>query len=151
MLPPEGLVTELTQLVWTTMLGLEAHDGAPVEETPAITTEVEISGAWQGTVAMSFPPSLARRLATALDEGAEPPSESEVTDALCEIVNMVGGNLKAMLPGPSELSPPRVAGSPEASHAGRTQWFACDGGSFGVTINEGGRKVEHEDSCGRRQ
>jgi len=150
-LPPEGLVTELTQLVWTTMLGLEAHDGSALAESAAITTAVDISGAWEGTIAMSFPPSLARKLATALDEGAEPPSESEVNDALCEIVNMVGGNLKAMLPGPSELSPPRVAGMPDTSHRGRTQWFACDGGSFGVTINEGGRKVEHEDSRGRRQ
>lgn len=141
MLPPESLVTELTQLVWSTMLGLEACDGAAIADSAAITTAVDISGAWQGTIAMSFPRPLARRLTSALDEGAEPPSESEVTDALCEIVNMVGGNLKAMLPGPSELSPPRVTALEKEAGRGRTQWFACEGASFGVTVNEVGKRA----------
>lgn len=143
MLPPEHLVVELTQLVWSTMLGLDAHDGGASVDEPAVTTAVDIRGGWEGTVAMCFPGPLARRLATALDEGAEPPSESEVIDALCEIVNMVGGNLKAVLPGPSVLSPPRVLDAHRSEgEVLRTQWFGCEGTSFGVTINEGGRKSE---------
>jgi chemotaxis protein CheX len=139
-LPPEELVVELTQMVWSTMLGRETEQTG-TSAPPAITTAVDIHGAWEGTIAMSFPKDLARRLATALDEEAEPPSESEVTDALCEIVNMVGGNLKAVLPGPSQLSPPRVAEPDDATCTGRTQWFTCDGMSFGVTVNEVGRRV----------
>ncbi|MBS2012975.1 MAG: chemotaxis protein CheX [Deltaproteobacteria bacterium] len=148
MLPPENLVSELTQLVWSTMLRMDAYEGEPNGDAPTITTAVDIHGAWEGTVAISFPSGLARRLATALDEGAEPPSETEVSDALCEIVNMVGGNLKAMLPAPSSLSPPRLTASP-STVGGRTQWFACEGERFGVTINEGGGgRGDHEDPGG---
>ena len=40
--------------------------------------------------------------------GAGCRDESEVVDALGEIANMVGGNVKSMLPGPSTLSLPSV-------------------------------------------
>lgn len=143
MLPPENLVVELTQLVWSTMLGLEA-EGAEARGPGAleVATAVDITGAWQGTVSVACPSALARRLASALDGGRAHDTEGEIADALAEIVSVIGGNLKATLPGPSELSAPRRASASDAaSTGGRTQWFSCEGSVFGVTVNEGERSA----------
>ncbi|QCC78154.1 chemotaxis protein CheX [Nocardioides daphniae] len=44
-----------------------------------------------------------------MDPDADEPSEADVVDAVGELVNMVGGNVKSLVPGPSQLSLPLVA------------------------------------------
>ena len=71
---------------------------------------VQITGAWRGTVSIEMPTSLARRL-TATMMALDDPSEATpdlVKDALGELVNMFGGNVKAVLPPPCYLSLPAV-------------------------------------------
>jgi chemotaxis protein CheX len=137
----EDFLLDLTRTVWTTVLGLEADqtasrpDGDPLE---VITTSVDITGAWEGTISLTFSPSLGRRLAAAMLECPE----SEATPALVrdvggELANVLGGNVKGILPGPCNLSLPRieaglsVQGGPVVA---QRVWFDCAGQPFSVTV-----------------
>ena len=56
-------------------------------------------------------------------EGAAAPERldaADVDDALGEIANVVGGNVKAVLPGPSVLGLPRTGTAPEAGEPADT-------------------------------
>jgi chemotaxis protein CheX len=133
MLPDEDFLRELTRTVWTTVVGLEAEDAGssegPIDHE--ITSSVDISGGWAGTVSISFSSALGRRLATAMLQC----TEEEATPAV--VNDAIGGNVKAMLPGPSKLSLPRVDTCPPASgptdHVERV-WFDCEGRPFSVSI-----------------
>jgi len=135
MIPEREVVSELTRLVWSTMLGLDVEDRDAPGDDGEITTSVDIRGAWEGTVSITFDRALARRLAAAMFACAEgETTPAEVTDALGELVNMVGGNVKGLLPGPCQLSVPRVDDAPPAG--GRAQWFDCGGQPFVVAVRE---------------
>jgi chemotaxis protein CheX len=45
----------------------------------------------------------------ALEESDGAVSDADVADAVGELVNMIGGNVKSLMPGPSALSLPVVA------------------------------------------
>ena len=141
MLPADEVVSELTRLVWTTVLGLDAAERAEADsENGEVTTAVDISGAWEGTVSITFTRKLARRLAAAMMACAESdPTPDEVSDVIGELTNMVGGNVKGVLPGPCRLSIPRTASevSSDAASAKTTRTtFDCDGQTFSVCVVE---------------
>ena len=102
----------ITREVWTSFLdgdpsGLVATSG----DMPAdkITGCVHLSGAYTGSIMLQCSPPAARDAAAALFSMAPGSvTQTEVVDALGEIANMVGGNVKSMLPGPSALSLPSV-------------------------------------------
>jgi chemotaxis protein CheX len=85
-----------------------------VSESAADPVEVEASvsyeGAWNGMLVLQCTVKQAIDWAVQL-MGITPPSgfDSDVRDALGELANMVGGNLKAILPPKNKLSVPRVA------------------------------------------
>lgn len=83
------------------------HGGLPTAE-PTMSSWVLITGAWEGAVVLRCTRSWAARVAGAMFDATDPSAE-DTADALGEIVNMVGGNVKALLPGPSRLSLPMVA------------------------------------------
>jgi chemotaxis protein CheX len=98
--------------VWTSFLdedvGLVAGDQGVADDR--VTACVHLSGAFSGSVTVQCSDSAARDAAAVLF--AIPVGEvtdGEVVDAIGEIANMVGGNVKSMLPGPSNLSLPAVA------------------------------------------
>jgi len=74
-----------------------------------VTAAVSITGEWEGTVAVACSDTLAR-LITGVFFGVEPAEAdpSEVDDAIGEMANMIGGNVKALMPAPSQLSLPTV-------------------------------------------
>ena len=104
-------ITGIAQDVWSSFLSMEL---APVEDTPltgrTVTGCVHVSGEWQGSVFLQCSHSHAVAAAEAMF-AADPGSLSadEVSDALGELANMVGGNIKSLLPAPSKLSVPSVA------------------------------------------
>ncbi|MCU1692137.1 MAG: cheA [Frankiales bacterium] len=108
-------ITSIAQDVWSSFLSmeLELHPLGP--EAPALdgrtmTGTVHVSGEWQGSVFLEVPSDLAQASAEAMfaaDPGTL--SADEVCDALGELTNMVGGNIKSLVPGPSKLSIPSVA------------------------------------------
>jgi len=70
-----------------------------------------VSGGWAGVVTVELDEGVAQQLSArmlALPEG-EPVADGDIADAVGELVNMVGGNVKSLMPGPSVLSLPAVA------------------------------------------
>ena len=108
-------VVSIAQDVWESFLSLTLlphplGDDTPDVTGPTLTGCVSISGAWAGSVFLQCSLDQARTAAEAMF-GAEPGdlSDDEVSDALGELINMVGGNIKSLLPAPSQLSLPSVA------------------------------------------
>lgn len=133
MLPADCDVEELTRSVFETVLGLypETIPDMPPGE---VFSWVDISGAWKGTVRVDLSPKLASKVASAMFE-AEGVSPAEVIDAIQELANMVGGNVKALLPGPSKLSLPKYEqGSAPPGIEGTRLCFRCGEDWFGVTV-----------------
>src|SRR5579884_3701252 len=106
-------VAQLTNEIWTTMLGLEVRpNGAAGDpgQRRHVSACVQISGAWSGAVRLVCSSDLAR-LAAARFLAVEPVevNDEQIRDALGELTNMSAGSVKALLPKPSHLSLPSVA------------------------------------------
>ncbi|PIQ98180.1 MAG: hypothetical protein COV67_00185 [Nitrospinae bacterium CG11_big_fil_rev_8_21_14_0_20_56_8] len=110
----ENELREYTQLVWQTLLDLEVvpspDDPIPLLAKDWVTACVQIMGEWTGLVVLETHPDLARTLAGKMFflEPGEITTE-EIKDSQGELINMVGGNIKALLPEPNYLSVPIVA------------------------------------------
>lgn len=110
-LSPDDVRT-LTESTWRSLVADEPVNPAPsVAPVPAaVSSCVHISGEWDGAVTVTCVPSLARDMAETmlgLDAGDARPED--VDDAFGELVNIIGGGLKSLLPGTSTLSLPTVA------------------------------------------
>jgi chemotaxis protein CheX len=130
----ESVFAELLDLPATRPASPSAASG------PLLRASVRISGAWQGVVVVDCPEELARRTAAAM-WGGRPRDGAQVADAIGELANMIAGNVKVLLPGPSRLSLPAVADAPAASSAppGRAvaaATVACDGQPLTVWLRE---------------
>ena len=68
----------------------------------------------------------------------EDASASDLTDAIGELANVLGGNVKGLLPGPSLLSLPTVSAeeAPPRSVSSEAQelWFLCSGEPLVVLV-----------------
>jgi chemotaxis protein CheX len=107
-------IAEITRDIWGSFLSLELEQlpdaGEPLSgET--LTGIVHISGAWDGSVFVEVTRAHAEGAAEAMF-AAEPGtlSREEVGDALGELTNMVGGNVKGLLGVTTKLSLPSIAG-----------------------------------------
>jgi chemotaxis protein CheX len=107
----EDVVTEITSSVWRAFLA-ESDDIIPAALVPSdssLTGTVSISGQWNGLVSLTCSSIAATRAAALMfDAEIEDVSPADVLDAVGELVNIVGGNLKGMLPSPTGLSLPEV-------------------------------------------
>jgi chemotaxis protein CheX len=108
----EDVVTEITSSVWRAFLS-ESDDIVPLAVVPSdasLTGTVFISGEWNGLVSLTCSSVAATRAASLMfDAELEKVSSADIVDAVGELVNIVGGNLKGMLPSPTGLSLPSVA------------------------------------------
>ena len=105
-------VAQIVQEVFSSMLGLEIE---PVEieidnSGAAVAGSVGVSGATDYLISMEMQEQAARAVAAAMF-GLDAPdvSDDDIADAVGELTNMVGGNIKSLLPEPSTLSLPVVA------------------------------------------
>jgi chemotaxis protein CheX len=109
-------VEEVVKFIWDAVLGepieVEDDDGGATSSQRSLMACVQVSGAWNGFVAAKFAPQAARQIAEIM-LCAEGPNDDDVNDAIAEITNMIGGNLKGLLPPPCQLSPPWVTSSTE--------------------------------------
>lgn len=112
--PIENAICEVTQMIFSAMLGLDVYPadpggGADAVGQRSVAGSVQISGAWEGAVTVHCAAALASEMAAILfDIPAERASRSEACDAVAELANMAGGNLKALMPEPSRASLPAV-------------------------------------------
>lgn len=107
-------LTGLASAIWSSIMGLDTEpDPAPAgtEVTgPALTACVHITGGWQGSVAVVLPSELAGEVASAMfDVPAAELTTEEVRDAVGELANIAGGNVKGAIDEACELSLPVVA------------------------------------------
>lgn len=142
--------TDLSQIVegiWSSVLGMEIQSlpAAPDAAHPAsmLAACIQISGAWVGSVTLHCSSEVARQAAAVMFDMAEDSlSPGEIQDSLGELVNMVGGSVKSLLPETCILSLPAVVEGtdfslcvPGASPIHQAT-FACHGQPVWVTLLE---------------
>jgi chemotaxis protein CheX len=106
----ESDLLQLATDIWASVL---AFDIEPAQSTPdrfdRLTGCVQIAGAWRGSVTLETSREFARAAAaTMFAMPGDNVTSSEIVDALAELTNMLGGNIKSILPGPSFLALPSV-------------------------------------------
>jgi chemotaxis protein CheX len=109
---------ELVQIagnVWSSFLGMTLRELGTTELSTdnarrSVSATVQISGGWNGSVILSCSTTLASAAAAAMFQIATADlDDDEIADAFGELVNTIGGNLKCLLPEPSQLSLPTVS------------------------------------------
>ena len=114
MMVTESEIVDVANAVWQTMLNVEVYaldPEAPLGDGPYVTASVFITDAVEGGVTLHLGASVARNLAALMFSfDLDDVTEEEVADAIGELVNMLGGNLKALMTQPARLSLPSVTG-----------------------------------------
>ena len=108
----ETMVQQLTGDVCSEMLGLDLAPSAATNrltDGPVYCAHIGIAGDWQCEICVICTPALAQTIAsTMFMTGPEDPDEGEIGDAVGELVNILGGNIKGVMPGENSLSLPSV-------------------------------------------
>ena len=107
----ENEICEITQGVWKGFLAMSVARGpnssSPSDGKDCLTGRVRFSGAWKGILLFQCPAVLARRAAAVmfnLDESSVTAENAQ--DTVAELTNMIGGNLKVVLPSPCRVGLP---------------------------------------------
>ncbi len=112
MVPNDEEILTITQSVLNQMVELDAILDASdkqVADGQRMTGCVQISGAWQGAVLIQTSVNFVREAAVnMLQIKHDDVTPTDLQDVLAEITNMIGGNIKSQVPGPSYLSIPSV-------------------------------------------
>jgi chemotaxis protein CheX len=139
-----GVVSE----VWRAILGLEVSEGESAFEAArkiaterSLTSCIQVTGTFEGTVLVCCSHRLAEKMAAIMfDVGEVELSNEEIEDATGELGNMVAGNIKLMLPEPSEISLPAVINGldyrlivPKSKECGKIV-FECQGEPILVSL-----------------
>jgi chemotaxis protein CheX len=137
-------IVGIAQDVWSSFTGRSirpADDELAAGADDLTVGSVAVTGAWRGHVLLACPAQLARTAASAMfDVPAEELTDDEVADALGELTNMIGGNVKSLLPGPGRLSMPEVTvGSSDVVRMPRAVLLnrvtlACEGLQLTVSV-----------------
>ncbi|HVQ95331.1 MAG TPA: chemotaxis protein CheX [Mycobacteriales bacterium] len=106
----------ITEQVWQSFLDPEGSDPLLLSLLePAVSdvaAAVSVTGAWRGHVVIGCSTGASKHAASALlGVSSEEVTEDDVSDALGELANIIGGNVKALLPEPCALSLPYVVAS----------------------------------------
>ncbi|MBL8174966.1 MAG: chemotaxis protein CheX [Bryobacterales bacterium] len=146
--PVEAYQSETAQIVtdvFQTMLGMQVEATAEqwVPQPGTMTSAIFFAGNWKGAVLIECTELQARRWTAKLMSIPEPDSiTDDVRDAMGEIANMVGGNLKSVLPSGVGLSMPSVVQGRDYSlricggNLVNRQSFAGPHGTFWITFVE---------------
>ncbi len=147
----EKEICEYTESIWKSILSLDvkpAQNGSgDSNNNYAVAGCIQITGAWNGSVTMHYPMPLAKQVASIMfDLHGEPVENEQIQDALGEMTNMTGGNIKSLLPEPCFLSLPAVALTDRAMRIPGSELvtqvtFKCNGENFLVSLL---KKVEEK-------
>ncbi|GAB2694027.1 chemotaxis protein CheX [Thalassiella azotivora] len=144
--PEETLSDEalwsMVEQVWESLLGAPAErlaDDAACTDGDLLAAQIQLTGAFSGAVSVCAPRTAVEQMAVRMLD-LEPGNDVDpvdVEDAFGEVVNVLGGSVKALLPGPSQLGLPSVLPGP-ADATGTTvrrvvtRW---DGGGVEVAVH----------------
>jgi chemotaxis protein CheX len=107
----EEEIRQVAETVWESVLGvnLVRRSSIPAAPLRAVSGCVQFTGAWEGAVTIECSAEFARQAAaTMFGVDLSAASVSDTQDAIGELANMTGGNVKALLPEPCRLSLPTV-------------------------------------------
>jgi chemotaxis protein CheX len=144
MIVGEEQIWTLTNMVFETVL----KSGVKRVDSPGtlgggkyVAAKVEVIGSWNGSVMVGCTHTLARRTAGKMfDMPAEAITMEELRDAVGEIANIIGGNVKTLIAGKARLSLPSVTEVDdesvfEPSEKDRMNvWFESEGERFVVQL-----------------
>jgi CheY-specific phosphatase CheX len=103
------IAEETWKIVLEEHLEHQLHFIAPENIEDSIAACAQITGDWQLAVALICPVSAAWHAATAMFATVEAEQRPEdVEDAMCELINIISGNVKGVLSGSSHLSLPSL-------------------------------------------
>ncbi|MGY1806584.1 chemotaxis protein CheX [Blastococcus sp. SYSU D00669] len=112
----EPTIESIAGEAWVALVGEDEYLVPLPGELPAdvLSSWVDVVGPWTGSVVLTTGRQTAAELTRALLGEAAPEllEHEDVADAFGEIANVVGGNVKAALPGPSGLGLPEVGDAP---------------------------------------
>lgn len=118
-------LTDLEAIIddtWTAYLADPDGDRSPEpavdEPDRQVTAAISITGAWDGHVVLKYSKRLAGKIAaTLLSLPADEVTPADLVDSAGELANVIGGNVKGLLPQPTAMSLPRVTiGRPDSSY-----------------------------------
>lgn len=120
----------ITSEVWAAFLLADGADALtatapPAEPGPVVHAAVEVTGAWSGRVSLALSDGAAA-LAARTMLGAAEVAAADVADAVGELANMVGGNVKSLVPAPSTLGLPVVGADAGVVRSGETEECRAD-------------------------
>ncbi|MEN3357145.1 MAG: chemotaxis protein CheX [Mycobacteriales bacterium] len=103
----------ITEQVWQSFLDPEGSDPlllSLLEPSGGdVAAAISVTGAWRGHVVIGCSTAASRHAASALlGVPSDEVTEDDISDALGELANVIGGNVKALLPEPCALSLPYV-------------------------------------------
>jgi len=140
----EKEICDYTESIWKSILSLDVkpsiNGSADLESNYALAGCIQITGAWNGSVTIHYPMFLAKQVASIMFDLRGKPVENElIQDALGELTNMTGGNIKSLLPEPCFLSLPAVAMTDSAIRIPGSELvtkvtFKCNGENFLVSL-----------------
>jgi chemotaxis protein CheX len=111
--PTDEDLLAITEQVWASYLDPEGVSPLIPQPPGAIprdvSASVSVTGAWRGHIVIACSQTASRNAAAAL-LGVElaDVTQEDVSDAVGELVNIIGGNVKGLMPEPSALSLPVV-------------------------------------------
>jgi chemotaxis protein CheX len=133
---------QIVQTVFVTMLHLEVERiefDAPVHDE-CITAAIRVAGSCAVEVNLILPREVAiHSAASMLGLSLDEVTYDDQVEVAAELANMIGGNLKSLLPSPSQLSIPTVKlqSSDRCLLPGDCPlWFVSADGPFAVRLSE---------------
>ena len=116
----EGDLAEMVEQVWVSYLDPEGVSPLVVhgdnKQSSDVHSTVSITGSWHGHLVYASSRLAAQKAAAAfLAMEPDEVSQDDISDVLGELANIVGGNVKAMLPPGCFLSLPTVVLAPDTA------------------------------------
>ena len=143
-------VLAIAKDVFTAMIdgeegGIWVWDGAPAQIVDPLHSWVDVHGAFPARAAVTAERTTCLDLARALMsmEPDEEVSTDDLVDAFGEVANVVGGNIKSLIPDPGALSLPQVASTlPQPTEPNHRVELAWRGSPIFISLwtldNDGG-------------
>ena len=109
-------VQSIADEVWPSLVG-DGEAFVPLPVPPpadVVSAWVDIHGPWTGSVVVTCAPVTAEELTESvlMTRPPEVVDDEDVADALGELANVLGGNIKSVLPGESRLGLPQIGTAP---------------------------------------
>lgn len=107
-LPEQEHLCDITESVWMGFLDIPLDRTSASPGVCECASSIRIEGAWNGTVVVACSRKLAQQVALNMFHcSRDKLSEDYVIDAMNEVANIIGGNVKSLLPSPSSLRLPQ--------------------------------------------